>query len=317
MQGGARRRGTVAEPRTPPGGCGPAPRDVCRRVRGSGDRSSTFLGLRAQAGDRLPDQARDVHLRHAHDVPDLGLREVLLEAQAQDLALAIGEHPHQPLDGGGVLGQLEAVVLAAERVGEVALLVLLVAGAVERDGAVRAGGLARLQHLLLRGADPLRDLARGGGAAELAAHVLADAVDLDRELLQVARYADGPALVTEMTLELAEDGRDRERRERCLSCGVEALDRLQQSQRGDLDQVVERLSGALVAAGELPRERQEALDERLARGWVVIVVIALQQAAILAGARLAFGRPGICSGLALALLGSILDGRHAPLPAST
>jgi hypothetical protein len=47
---------------------------------------------------------------------------------------------------------------------------------------------------------------------------------------------------------------------------VEALDRLQQPERGDLDQVVERLAGTLVAARELPRERQEALDERLARG---------------------------------------------------
>ena len=42
--------------------------------------------------DRLPDEARDVHLRDADAVADLGLREVFGEAQAQDLALAVAEH---------------------------------------------------------------------------------------------------------------------------------------------------------------------------------------------------------------------------------
>ena len=75
-------------------------------------------------------------------------------------------------------------------------------------------------------------------------------------------------------------------------------------------EVVERLAGALVAAGELARERQEALDQRLARGRVALVVIALEQAAILAARAISAFRDetGICSGLALALLGSILDG---------
>ena len=49
---------------------------------------------------------------------DLRLRQVLLEAQAQHLALAVGQHAHQPLDGGGVLGHGEARVLHAERVGD-------------------------------------------------------------------------------------------------------------------------------------------------------------------------------------------------------
>src|SRR3712207_7422223 len=41
---------------------------------------------------------------------DLRLREVLLEAQPQDLALAVREHAHQALDGRGVLGDPEAGV---------------------------------------------------------------------------------------------------------------------------------------------------------------------------------------------------------------
>ena len=66
--------------------------------------------------------------------------------------------------------------------------------------------------------------------------------------------------------------------------GVEAVDRLHEPHRGDLHEVVERLVGALVAARELARERQEALDQLLARGGVAVLVVAQQQAAVLAGA---------------------------------
>src|SRR5918994_328547 len=51
-----------------------------------------LLGLVAQARDRLSDQARDVHLGDADARADLRLREVLLEPEPQDLALAVGQH---------------------------------------------------------------------------------------------------------------------------------------------------------------------------------------------------------------------------------
>ena len=177
----------------------------------------------------------------------------------------------------------------------VAGLVVLVARAVERDRAVGAGGLARLEHLLERDAQALGDLGGRRGAAQLARELLAERLELDGQLLQVARDAHRPALVAEVTLELAEDGRDGEARERGLAARVEAVDRLQQAERRDLDEVVERLAAALVAARELARERQEALHERLARGGVAAMG-ALEQRAV--GARP--GRPavvvaGICS----------------------
>ena len=205
----------------------------------------------------------------------------------------------------------------SEGVHELAVLVLLVAGPVERDGAVGAGGLARLEHLLGRRPDALADLARARRAAELATHLLTHPVDLDRQLLEVARYAHRPALVTEVTLELAEDGGDGEGRERGLAGGIEALDRLQQAERRDLDQVVEGFAGPLVAAGELARERQEALDERLARAGVRVVVVALEKAPVLLRAHEPIGRTGICCWSARLLLGSILDVPHAPPPANT
>ena len=97
-----------------------------------------------------------------------------------------------------------------------------------------------------------------------------------------------------MALELAEDGRDGERRERRLARGVEAVDRLQQAERRDLDQIVELLAAALVAARELARERQEALHELLARGRVTLAVVAHEQAPVLLRANGALVGRRIC-----------------------
>ena len=90
------------------------------------------------------------------------------------------------------------------------------------------------------------------------------AVDLQRELLQVARDAHRPGPVAEVALDLAEDRRHGVAGERDLAVEVEAVDRLDEAERRDLEEVVERLLGALVAARELAGERQEALDEQRA-----------------------------------------------------
>ena len=66
--------------------------------------------------------------------------------------------------------------------------------------------------------------------------------------------------------------------------GIEAIDRLDEAQRGDLQQIVERLAGALVAARELSRQREEALHELVASAGVRVAVIADEQLAILARA---------------------------------
>ena len=72
--------------------------------------------------------------------------------------------------------------------------------------------------------------------------------------------------VAEVALQLAQDRGHRVGREGRPAGGVEAVDRLHEPDAGDLHEVVEGLVGALVAARELARERQEALDQLLARG---------------------------------------------------
>ena len=113
------------------------------------------------------------------------------------------------------------------------------------------------------------------------ARVLATSIDPDRHLLQVARDADRPALVAEVTLELAQDRGHRERGEGGRPVRLEPVDRLQQAQRGDLHEVVQRLAATLVAPRKLARERQEPLDERFPRREVAVAVIALEKPPVL------------------------------------
>ena len=81
------------------------------RPRRPGKRSAGVLGDRAQPLERAPDQARDVHLGDADALGDLGLREVLDEAQVQHDPVARGQRLQRRGDRGAVLDELEAVVL--------------------------------------------------------------------------------------------------------------------------------------------------------------------------------------------------------------
>ena len=66
-----------------------------------------------------------------------------------------------------------------------------------------------------------------------------------------------------MALELAQNRGHRVAGEHHLTRAVEAIDGLQQSDRGDLDEILDRLVGVLVAARKASCERQVALDEQL------------------------------------------------------
>ena len=85
------------------------------------------------------------------------------------------------------------------------------------------------------------------------------------QLLQRARHADGPALVAEVALDLADHVGRGVGGERHLAVQLEAVDRLDQADRAHLLDVLQRLAAAGVAAGQRAHERQVALDQ-LARG---------------------------------------------------
>ena len=116
-------------------------------------------------------------------------------------------------------------------------------------------------------------------AAELLRERLGRTVHRERALLEIARHVQGPALVAEVPLQLAENGRRGVARELRAPSGLEAVDRLDQAEARDLEQVVERLVRVGVAQREVTGEWQEALAELLARGEVPQLVVADQQPA--------------------------------------
>src|SRR3954454_20818987 len=73
------------------------------------------------------------------------------------------------------------------------------------------------------------------------------------------------ATVAEVVADLALDRRAGQRGEVAMAGGVEAVDRLDEPDGPDLDEVVERLAAVEVAAGDGAHERQVRLD-RLAAG---------------------------------------------------
>ena len=105
-----------------------------------------------------------MHLRDADLLGDLGLGQVVDEAQLEDDLLALGQRLERRRDRLAELDQLVVGVAAAERVAQRALALAVAAGLgrVQRRGAVGAGGVQRLQHLLERQAGLLGQVARGG-----------------------------------------------------------------------------------------------------------------------------------------------------------
>jgi hypothetical protein len=55
---------------------------------------------------------------------------------------------------------------------------------------------------------------------------------------------------------------------------VVAVDRLQETDAGDLDEILELLAGVAVARGELTREWHAADDELLAGAEIAVLVVA-------------------------------------------
>src|SRR5581483_6813140 len=242
----------------------PRARKPPRRLRGATTaRSAPLLLLLEEVLElleRLLLQARDVHLGDVEAIRDLGLRDALVEAQVQNDALAAGEHLEGALEVGAVFEQLQPGVVLPDVVRE--RLRLLVAFAVElgveREEVVRLAQLLRFQNVFLRCAEMLRQLGDGRRMTELHRQLLDGAVDREVQLLQPARHLDRPALVAEIALDLADDRRRRVRRELHAALEIEAVDRLEQADGADLDQVVERFA----AVGELDGEIAHQVEVR-------------------------------------------------------
>ena len=218
-----------------------------------------------------------MHLRDPDLLRDLALRQAVEEAQVQDPPLALVEGAEAGSEHGAVLRDRVLVLLGAERLERVELAVLVGAAGRERERRVGAAGLERLQHELLLDAGCLRELGDRRRPAELNGLVLDDLRELHVELLEAARDAHGPALVAEVALDLADDVRGRVGGQLDAAVDVEAVDRLDQADAADLDEIVELLAAVGVAPRQRADEREVLLDQLLARGEVAVLVVAAQQ----------------------------------------
>src|SRR4051812_34803992 len=283
--GGDRRRRRARRPTYGRGGC--RARRIARERTTRRRRSpSRGLALRLLLGgdlladllERAANQPRDVHLRDAHLLGDLRLRQPFEEAQMQDLSLALVEHTEARREHGTVLRHVVLVLLGPDRFERVELLaVLLPAARGQRERGVRTARLERLEHLFLLGAGRLCELTDRRRASELDRELLDEARQLHVQLLEPARHPHRPALVAEVPLDLADDVRRRVGRQLDAAVEVEAVDRLDQADGADLDEILELLAAVRVAPGERAHERHVLLDQLLARLEVALLVVAPQE----------------------------------------
>src|SRR5262249_29445966 len=139
----------------------------------------------------------------------------------------------------------------------------------QRAGGVRLTTVDAGEHLRLRNVETLGDIRDRRRPTEFLRHHRDQAADLQVQLLACARHPYAPALVPEMTLDLAEDRRHGVVDERRLAVRVEAVDRLDETDRADLDEVVEAFAPP-GEPGSGPSDHREARADDIAAHLVAL-----------------------------------------------
>src|SRR5690606_6431253 len=252
--------------------CGPPAhrrRGVARTSRSALDEGAQALGAArvAELAQRLGLDLADTLTGHLEVLTDLLEGVIALradaEAHAQDLLLTRGEGgQHLP----GLLGEVhvddrvrgahEALVL--DEVAQVAVL-FLADRRLERDGLL--GDLEDLADLLERELHLLRDLLRGGLAADLLHQVAAGADELVDGLDHVDRDADGPRLVGDRAGDGLTDPPRRVGAELVAALVLELVHGLHEADVALLDQVQELQTTVRVLLGDGDHQAQVGLDQ--------------------------------------------------------
>src|SRR5680860_1236253 len=118
----------------------------------------------------------------------------------------------------------------------------------------------------------LCQLLNGRGAVELDGELLDDLVQTDVEVLQRPRDLDRPALVPEVALDLAENGGCGVGGEFHPAGDVETVDRLDQTDRAHLNQVLDRLAPGSEAARETANQGKVPGDGLLTGRQICVLV---------------------------------------------
>ena len=116
-----------------------------------------------------------------------------------------------------------------------------------------------------------------GVCPKLVAELARRLADRHRSLLEPSGQAHLPDAVAKVAAKLAQDGRRRVGDERPSALEVEPVERLDEPQAGDLDQVLELLGGPAVAQRQGPRQGQEAANQLLLQCRIARLRVAAKQ----------------------------------------
>ena len=193
---------------------------------------------------------------------DVGLRETLVIAQAYHFAQPLGQALQRffqrvPDFQAGELG-----IFFPQAAGQRA--VFLIALGIQRDRAIGMAQFERLHHFLERHPGGVHNLRNRRGAADLLGQRFDRFHQRVVELAQTARDADGPELVAEVPLDLTDDRGGGVGGKLGPARGVETVNGLQQTDAGNLDQILHRFPAVAELAGQIGRKVRVREDERIA-----------------------------------------------------
>lgn len=136
---------------------------------------------------------------------------------------------------------------------------------VEGQRAQRAAGVERFRDLLCRAAEVTGEVGDGGVTAQTLGELVDSGADTQPKLFDTPRWMQRPLLVPEVPLDGPADGRHGERGEGAAHFGTETVDRLDQSERGDLADVLYIRPIPSIARGDAAGEIQVGLYEAVAQ----------------------------------------------------
>jgi len=202
---------------------------------------------RAQQFQSLALAPRHGHLRRSEPPRDLGLSQFLEVPHADRGLQLLWEASDSSFQGNPILDSLERGIVCAQPT----VLLLTFDLRIEGRGVVSATHLDCFDRSLEPDAAFSRHVIDSRRATELLRQSIPRAHEVIVQFPKPPRDADRPAPVAEVAPDLPDD-RDRGIREKLHAAGrIEAIDRVEQSDRGDLDEVVDGLATIGELAGQI------------------------------------------------------------------
>jgi hypothetical protein len=197
-----------------------------------------------------------MHLGDTEPFGDLGLRHLLEESQPKDDSVAFGQPCKKRADRFDVEHRVDIPEGFLKRqVGAVSP-----GNPVAGQRGVCAAGDDRFDDFFSVYAQVIGDLGGGRRTVELLRELQTGPVDLHVEIFESARNFHRPAMITKVSANFARDGRHGEGYEIRTSIDVEAVDCVEQSHAGDLDEILEGFAAIFEPARDVSGKWQTTSD---------------------------------------------------------